>query len=167
MAHDYYHVHEWTPKLKATGDELVAKIHELAPELEVLFMGAAVLGLPGKNDIDLDILCGQKDLKRYTEALVPVLGTPKELKDNMAVWSYMDGDIEVDCILSDPTLPGSHVPGQKKVFEILKSSPELQARYRQLKYDCDGLPYEQYEAKKKAFFQELEALKSSGGKIRR
>ena len=156
--HDYYHTQEWTPKLKATGDELLARIHEVVPELEVLFMGAAVLGLPGKNDIDLDILCSQNDLKHYAEILIPVLGTPQKVKDNMAVWSYMEGDIEIDCILSDPTAPGSHVSKQKKVFETLKANPELQARYRQLKYDCDGLPYEQYEAKKKEFLLEVESL---------
>ncbi len=158
MTRDYYHVQEWTPKLKATGDELVAKIHEATPELEVLFMGAAALGLPGKNDIDLDILCSQNNLKRYVEVLTPVLGAPQGLKENMAAWSYMDGDIEIDCILSDPTLPASHIPKQKKMFETLKASPELQSRYAQLKRDCDGLPYADYEAKKKAFFEEVEAL---------
>ncbi|HSX30325.1 MAG TPA: hypothetical protein VLE99_00195 [Candidatus Saccharimonadales bacterium] len=158
MTHDYYHVQEWTPQLKATGDELVARIHEVVPELEVSFIGAAALGLPGKNDIDLDILCNQSDLKRYADILTPVLGVPQAFKDNMVVWSYMDDDIEIDCILSDPTLPGSHVPKQKRTFEILKSSPELQERYKQLKYDCDGLPYEQYEAKKNAFWKEIGSL---------
>lgn len=158
MKHDYYHVHEWTPELKQVGDELVIKVHEVAPELEVLFMGAAALGLPGKNDLDLDILCDSHDIKRYTDVLRPILGTPQKLSNEMALWSYMQNDIEIDCIISDPARPNSHVPKQKKVFEILKANSELRERYRQLKYECDGLPYEQYEAKKKAFLQELEAL---------
>ncbi|TAH33846.1 hypothetical protein EYC58_00175 [Candidatus Saccharibacteria bacterium] len=158
MEHGYYHVHEWTPALKQTGDELVAKIQGVAPELEVLFMGAAALGLPGKNDIDLDILCSTDDIKHYTSILESVLGTPHSLSDEMAVWSYVQDGVEIDCILSDPARPDSHVPKQKKVFEKLKTNPELREQYRKLKYECDGLPYEQYEAQKKAFLQEVEAL---------
>ena len=158
MKHDYYHVHEWTPELKQKGDELIAQIHKLAPELEVLFMGAAVLGLPGKNDIDLDILCDSRDIKHYADTLRPIFGSPQELKDEMAVWSYVENGVEIDCILSDPLRPNSHIPKQKKVFEILSSNQVLRERYKQLKYECDGLPYEQYETKKKAFLQEIEAL---------
>ena len=121
-------------------------------------MGAAALGLPGKNDLDLDILCGQDDLKRYTDLPEPILGVPQAMEGSMTVWSYMRDDIEIDCILSDPTIPGSHVPKQKKVFEILRENPELQSRYKQLKYDCDGLPYEQDEAKKRAVLREVDAL---------
>ena len=158
MKHDYYHFHEWTPALKQTGDEFVAKIHEAAPELEVLFMGAAALGLPGKNDLDIDILCEGKEIKHYADILKPIFGAPQELNEEMAVWSYMQDGVEIDCILSDPSRPNSHVPKQRKVFEILKVNSDLQNRYKQLKYECDGLPYDQYEAKKKEFLKELEAL---------
>lgn len=158
MKHSYYQVREWTPAVKQAGDDLVAKIYAAAPELEVLFMGAAALGLPGKNDLDLDILCSTNEIKRYSDILKSVLGTPHSLSDEMAVWSYMQGEIEIDCILSDPTRPNSHVPKQRKVFESLKANSELRERYKQLKYECDGLPSEQYEAKKKAFLQEIETL---------
>jgi len=158
MKSNYYHVQEWTPALKQAGDELVAKIHEAAPELEVLFMGAAALGLPGKNDLDIDILCKGNEIKHYAEILKPIFGVPQKLNKEMSVWSYTQDGIEIDCILSDPSRPNSHVPKQKKVFEILKNSPDLQERYKQLKYECDGLPYEQYEAKKKEFLSRLEAL---------
>ncbi|HEX8762918.1 MAG TPA: hypothetical protein VF733_04135 [Candidatus Saccharimonadales bacterium] len=158
MKHVYYHAHEWTPELKQMGDELVSKVHKVAPELEVLFMGAAALGLPGKSDLDLDILCNGQDIKHYADILEPVFGTPQKLNDEMAVWSYMQGEVEIDCILSDPKRPNSHIPKQKKVFEILSSKSEIREQYKKLKYECDGLPYEQYEAKKKAFLQEIEAL---------
>jgi len=157
MRNTDYHVREWTPGLKQLADELIAAVHQIAPELEVLFMGAAALGLPGKNDIDLDILCPQSRLKHYASILTSVFGAPQKLKETMAVWSYMQEGIEIDCILSDPTIPGSHVPAQRKMYETLKADIDLRERYRQLKYECDGLPYEQYEAKKKQFFQQVEA----------
>lgn len=156
MKYDYYRAHEWTPELRQAGDKLIAKIHEVAPELEVLFMGAAALGLPGKKD--LDILCDNRDIKRYVDTLTPILGAPQKLNSEMAVWNYMQSDIKIDCILSDSARPNSHIPKQKKVFELLKANPALRERYRQLKYECDGLPYGQYEAKKKAFLQELELM---------
>lgn len=158
MQHDYYYIQEWKPELKRKAEDLIKKIHDVAPELEVLFMGAAALGLPGKNDLDLDILCDQHDLKRYVHVIMSVLGTPKELNEVMAIWSYEDEGIEIDCILSDDKRTGSHVPKQKAIFEKLKASPELQERYRKLKYEWSGLPYEQYETKKKEFLKEVEDL---------
>lgn len=158
MRHDYYHVQEYTPQLRQLADKLISEIHAAVPELEVLFMGAAALGLPGRNDLDLDILCSQSDLQKYVDRLAPVLGTPQKQKDTMIVWNYMRDGVEIDCILSDPTIPNSYVPKQKKVFEALKVNPELQERYRRLKIECDGLPYEQYEAKKKAFLEEVAGL---------
>lgn len=140
------------------ADELISKIHDVAPELEVLFMGAGALKLPGKNDIDLDILCSVHNLNRYVRVLMSVLGAPQKQSDDMAVWDYEYKGFEIDAILSDPSLPGSHVPIQKKRFEKLKASPELQEKYRQLKIECNGLPYEQYEAKKKAFLEEVVGL---------
>lgn len=158
MKHDYFYLKEWTPELRAVAMELIHKINDVAPELEVLFMGAGALGLPGKNDIDLDILCNTYDLTRYIHVLSPVLGKPQKLDNNMAVWDYEYKGFEIDAILSDPTSPTSHVPMQKKVFEILKASPELQDKYRKLKTACNGLPYEQYEAKKKEFLKKLQVM---------
>src|SRR3954463_9212190 len=135
MKHNYFHCHEWTPELQKVADELMSRIREVAPELEMLFMGAAALELPGKNDIDLDILCDAYDLKRYVHVLMSVLGAPEKLNDDMAVWDYEYKGFEIDAILSDPNTPGSHVPIQKKRFEKLKASPELQEQYRQLKME--------------------------------
>lgn len=156
MNRDYYFVQEWSPKLRQKAEGLLAKIHGVVPELEVLFMGSAALGLPGENDIDLDILCDQKDIARYAHALTSVLGAPQEIKVTMAVWTYEDEGIEIDCILSDPKRSGSHVPRQKKTFEKLVASPDLREQYKQLKYAWNGLPQDQYKAKKKEFLNEVE-----------
>lgn len=68
MNDQMFHLKPWVPEVATTAQNLIARIHEATPELEVLFMGAAALGLPGKNDIDLDILCEAKDItqKRRT-----------------------------------------------------------------------------------------------------
>ena len=152
MSQKTFHLQPWTPKVQATAQQLVTQIHAVVPELEVLFMGAAALGLPGKNDIDLDILCNQKDVAAYTKKLVPVLGQPKEATDKLAAWEFMLNGFEVDCILSDPAI--SHVPLQRRRFEILRDSAELREAYKQLKESCDGLPYEEYEKQKVAFLEE-------------
>lgn len=153
MNQDYYHVHEWTPELTRFADRLIAQIHKVAPELKVLFMGSAALGLPGNREIDLDVLCDEYDLKRYVDVLMPVLGTPQAFTDTKVMWNYVRDGIEIDCILSDPKTADSHVPKQKKDFEILKTNTKLQEQYKQLKYDWDGLPLDQYKAKKKAFWE--------------
>jgi GrpB-like predicted nucleotidyltransferase (UPF0157 family) len=158
MKNNYFYCHEWTQELQNVANELIGSIHDVAPELEVLFMGAGALRLPGKNDIDLDILCDVHDLKRYVHVLMSVLGAPEKLNDDMAIWDYEHKGFEIDAILSDPNTPGSHVPTQKRRFEKLKASSELQEQYRQLKLECDGLPYAQYETKKKAFLEEVVGL---------
>lgn len=141
----------WTPKVSEVAENLVSDIKRVTPELEILFMGAAALKLPGKNDIDLDILCDKKDIGAYANKLVPVLGNPKEINDNLAAWNYELDGLEIDLILSDPGT--SHVPAQKRVFEILKANIELQKEYIKLKIECDGMPYVEYENRKRSFFE--------------
>lgn len=153
MSKKIFHLQEWTPDATKAAADIINKIHAAAPELEVLFMGAAALKLPGKNDIDLDILCSIEDVARYTELLLPVLGKPEDTKGTMTVWEFKQGGFEVDCILSDPAI--SHVPAQREVFETLKASDSLLREYETLKRACDGLPYEEYERRKKAFFARM------------
>jgi GrpB-like predicted nucleotidyltransferase (UPF0157 family) len=148
-----FHLQEWMSGAAKVAADISNKIHAATPELEVLFMGAAALKLPGKNDIDIDILCSAKDITRYTELLLPVLGKPKDTKDTITVWEFIQDGFEIDCILSDPT--SSHVPAQRKVFELLEANTRLRNEYEQLKRDCDGLSYEEYEKRKKAFFARI------------
>jgi len=152
MSDVIFHLQPWTPKVRIVADSLIGKIHDVAPELEVLFMGAAALGLPGKNDIDLDILCDIAVVKVYTEKLIPILGRVKAATDKLSVWEFTMNGFEIDAILSDPKI--SHVPLQRKRFEILRDSPELLDEYRKLKKGCDGLPYADYEKRKIAFLEE-------------
>ena len=146
-----FHLQPFDPNAQRRAEELMDKIHDIAPELEVLFMGAVALGLPGKNDIDLDILCDTSELPAYTEKLIPLLGHPKETKSNLTSWESKLDNFELDCILSDPKT--SHVPLQQKRFEILKSNSALRSEYRQLKEECNGLTLAEYEKRKKAFFE--------------
>lgn len=140
----------WTPKIQKAAQSLINKIHAANPELEILFMGAAALGLPGKNDIDLDILCRRDDVRGYTQKLLPVLGPPKETDDNLTTWNFKYQGFDIDAILSDPSI--SHVSEQRRIFKKLKASPDLLNEYRELKMACDGLPYATYEKRKKIFF---------------
>lgn len=152
MTENIFHIQPWTPKIQETAQKLIDAIHSIAPEVEILFMGAAALGLPGKNDIDLDILCNQKDITFYTQKLLPVLGPPKETQDNLTAWEFQFQGFDIDAILSDPSI--SHVPKQQKVFEILKASPDLLEEYAKLKQACNGMPYSEYENRKKTFFKQ-------------
>lgn len=89
MLEKTFHLQPWSPKVAQAAQAVISDIKTVTPELEVLFMGAAALGLPGKNDIDLDILCEVKDVPQYTQILVTVLGEPKEATDKLAAWEYI------------------------------------------------------------------------------
>jgi len=153
MNDQMFHLKPWVPEVATTAQNLIARIHEATPELEVLFMGAAALGLPGKNDIDLDILCEAKDITQNAEQLKAALGDPKSVTHAMAAWEFEKDGFEIDCILSDPTT--SHVPRQKRVFELLKANHRLRAEYEHIKRGSDGLPYAEYEQRKKSFFMKI------------
>ena len=152
MTGKIFHLQPWMPQIQNVAQSLIDEIHTIDPEIGVLFMGAAALGLPGKNDIDLDILCDKKDLVNYTRRLLPVLGMPKAADDNLTVWEFRYRGFDIDAILSDPST--SHVPEQQRVFEALKANTSLLDEYRQLKITCDGLSYVVYEKRKKAFFSQ-------------
>jgi hypothetical protein len=153
-----FHLKAWTPRVQETAMNLINQIHEIAPELEVLFMGAAALGLPGSNDIDLDILCDKGDVTMYTKKLTNILSKPKEINESAAAWEFELNGFAIDVMLSDPKI--SHVPLQLKRFEILKANSELRDEYTRLKESCDGLPYAEYEKRKIAFL-ELKVYSSS------
>ena len=150
MTDSIFHLKPWTPEVASAAQNLINEIHDAAPELEVLFMGAAALGLPGKNDIDLDILCPAKDISHNAEKLQAVLGSPKSRTHTLVAWEFEKDGFDIDCILSDPTT--SHVSRQKRVFELLKANVQLRAEYEELKRSSDGRPYTDYEKLKKAFF---------------
>lgn len=152
MTEKIFYIQPWTSEIQEAAQSLISKIHTATPELDVLFMGAAALGLPGKNDIDLDILCRQDDIKSYTKKLLPILGVPKEADDNLTVWDFKYQGFDIDAILSDPS--SSHVPEQQRVFEKLKANPGLLDEYRELKVACNGLSYATYKERKKLFFTE-------------
>lgn len=152
-ADDIFHIQNWTPELLIVANKIIADIHSVCPELEVLFMGAAALGIPGKNDIDLDILCAQTDILKHTARLISVLGQPVQSDSGWAVWNFKSQGYEVDTILSDPLR--SHVPLQKKQFELLKSDSQLLKKYHDLKISCDGLPYKEYKRLKTKFLDSL------------
>lgn len=159
MTNRIFHLQPWTPKVRETAEMLINRIHTVAPNLEVLFMGAAALELPGKNDIDLDILCGKADIQAYTVRLIPILGEPKTTNDRLSAWEFELDGFEIDAILSDPST--SHVPLQRRRFEILKANPTLLDGYKKLKIASDGLPYDEYERRKVAFLEE-KVLSSKG-----
>ena len=153
MSDKLFHLQAWTPQVLEVAQNVMRDIQRITPELEVLFMGAAALKLPGKNDIDLDILCAADDVPSYTKKLIAVLGKPEEELPHQTAWEFTQDGFEIDCILSDPSI--SHVPLQKRRFELLQSNPQLLEAYKQLKIACDGLPYEQYEKRKIAFLEKL------------
>jgi len=149
-----FHVQPWNPKTETVAQSIMDAVRQSAPELEVLFMGAAALRLPGKNDVDMDILCAVQDVPRYTGRLSALFGEPREQTDKIAAWSFYQDGVEVDIMLSDPKI--SHVSKQKRIFEALQNDSQLYESYRRLKLACDGLPYDEYVVRKNAFFRQLQ-----------
>jgi len=86
-----FHLQPFDPNTRRRAEELIDKIHAITPELQVLFMGAAALGLPGKKEgcdgLPLDeyekrkkaflrVKCYLTKLARCTLKKVSVLASP-------------------------------------------------------------------------------------------
>lgn len=62
-------IKSFDPKARAVATDVIAEIKQTVPGLEILFMGAATLGIAGQNDLDLYILCPEKDFDKYLPKL--------------------------------------------------------------------------------------------------
>lgn len=146
----------WKPEMIPAALGVMEEIRKTIPGKEVLLGGSTALGIPGAGDIDLDILCPKEEIVENEKKLAHIFGEPTEKTDMRTKWVFEKNGFHFDCVLSDPKI--SHFPMQRRVFEALQSNPDLMEEYRGLKINCDGLPYEQYETKKKEFFQKVLAV---------
>lgn len=152
----------WNPDTTKAARDLINRIHGVAPELEVTFMGAAALGIAGKNDLDLDIICPPKELVRYKTLFEKELGPAmKDLQDteywkfmpDEVYWEFNWGGFIADVMLHDAQ--NKHYVAQTSRHKKLSNSKELLERYTQLKQGANGLTMDGYERRKLRFFEEV------------
>ena len=146
-------IYPYDPKLKDIAEEFIQKAHLGDPNLEVLFMGASGLGISGQGDIDLYALNPTRDLNKYSLRLTEQFGEPKSKSQTSIAWEFESEGHGVEFYLTDPNSP--EMQEQIKIFKMLKDNPELLKEYEQLKQECDGLPFREYQRRKYEFYNKI------------
>ncbi len=143
------------PKAKGVASDIIAEIKQIVPKLKVLFMGAAALGIAGQNDLDLYILCPEKDFAKYLSKLEEHFG--KRVQGiSIIKWEFTRGGFPVELYLTDPETP--LMKEQIQLFELLKSDPILRKEYEQIKLDSEGISFREYMRRKYEFFNRVLGL---------
>lgn len=137
------------PRAKSVVADIVAEIKHTAPDLKVLFMGAAALGIAGQNDLDLYIFCPEQDFEKYLPGLEAHFG--KKIQGiSIVKWEFARDSFPVELYLTDPESPS--MKEQIRMFEILKNDPKLLDEYEKIKLSSDGISFREYMRRKYEFF---------------
>ncbi len=144
-------VNPFDPKSKLIAEQIISKLNNVFPELKVLHMGASALGISGQNDIDIYILCEEKDFDKYFSGLEKIFG--KRDDKNVIQWSFKKDGFDIELYLTDPNSPS--MQRQIKVFEILKPNKELLKEYEKLKESMNGKSFREYQRKKYEFYNKI------------
>ena len=128
------------------------KIFESDIDLEVLYMGASALGISGQGDIDLYVLCDEKNFSDYVPKLEKLFDH-RVTGISIYKWQLNIGGFEVEMYLTDPKTPS--MKEQIKVFEKLKSNKELLKKYESIKSSADNLSFREYMRRKYEFFNKI------------
>lgn len=132
--------------------EIVEMVHSVAPELEVRHMGASALGISGQGDLDMYILCPENEYHRYLVRIESVFG-PKVPNISIIKWAFIRQGHEVEMYLTNPSTPS--MQKQIRVFELLKSNPNLLKEYEGLKKGLDGRSFREYQRRKYEFYHKI------------
>ena len=145
-------IYPYNPKAKIIAEEIIKKIHEVFPQLEVVHIGAAALGIAGQSDLDINILSKAEDHDKYLPGLTGLFGEPA-IKGTSIKWEFQKGGFGVELYLTDKESPGFQE--QLKVFNLLKNNPKLLKEYDELKKSCDGISFKEYQRRKYEFYNRI------------
>lgn len=142
----------YNPKVEIIAEEIIKKIHEIYPQLEVAHIGAAALEIAGQNDLDINILSKPKDYDKYLPGLTKLFGKPA-IKGTSIKWSFDKEGFEIEVYLTDKESP--ELQEQLRIFNLLKNNPKLLAKYEELKKSCDGISFREYQKRKYEFYNRI------------
>lgn len=149
-------IYPYNPKTTEIAQEIIKTIKQTYPNLVVKHMGASALKISGQNDIDIYTLSNSKDFDKYLSGLIKLFGEPLHKHKTFVEWKLKKSGFDVEFYLTEP--PKEHI----KIFELLKSNPNLLKEYENLKESMNGKSFKEYQEKKYEFYHII--LKNCPGK---
>ena len=142
----------WDSRVITIAEGIIKTIKDKIPEADVRFMGASALRISGQNDIDIYVLCFDKDKDTYTEKLKELFGEKTKEKK----WKFFQDGFEVSVYINNPE--DLKQKEQIEIFEIFKSSPQILKEYEELKLSMNGKTYREYQIAKYEFYNRVLGL---------
>ncbi|MBX4187451.1 MAG: GrpB family protein [Candidatus Doudnabacteria bacterium] len=149
-------IYPWDARSLDVGQEIVAEIQQMAPNLEILFGGSAPLRIAGEKDIDISVYCPKPEQAKYVPKLETLFGKPASEGESHTGWVFEREGFHVTVYLTDLASPNTKV--QKELFELLQSHPELAKEYEQIKLEQNGKSYKEYQIAKYEFYHKVLGL---------
>src|SRR3989344_3513191 len=131
---------------------IINPLKKILPDLDIHFGGSSALGLPGQNDIDLDILSSPADYEKYTPLIEKLFGAP-EKHASYIEWKFDKNGFEVELCLTDRN--SLSMKEQIKIYQILSNNKDLAEEYRNIKLPYGRINFKEYTKKKYAFFNKV------------
>lgn len=151
------HVRPFDPKLKNVAQQIMERIRQELPQVDVFFIGAAALEIIGENDVDLAVISAG-DFDNEERALTGIFGRPTGgHKKRYTQWEFEREGFPVELSLNNDM--ALQIKEQIDFFKLLTSDPELKHEYEQMKLAMKGKPYRQYQSAKYEFYNRVLGLR--------
>ncbi len=146
-------VSPYSPESKSIALQIISKINSEFPALEVSWIGASALGISGQNDLDLNILSKPEEYGDYLPKLKEIFGVPVKETEKLVKWQWNDKGYEIELYLTDKN--SEALQEQIKLFNILKSNPDLLKEYESIKEAAASRTFREYMKAKYEFFNRV------------
>lgn len=146
-------VEPWSATTSQIAGEIMQKARQAVPNLEILFMGASALKIPGQNDIDIYMISPAQAFERYMPKLKDIFGRPAKVSSTSIKWEMRVEGYDIELYLTDPST--SQMQQQIRIYELLRDNSELLEEYRQIKESANGLSMREYQRRKYEFYNKI------------
>lgn len=146
-------VKPYDKRVAEIAKEIISKIKDKHPELEIIHMGASGLKISGQGDVDIYAFAKPDSFKIYLPTFTQLFGQPKSTNPDSIAWELVIEDYPVELYLTNPD--STPMKRQITVFNVLRNNSKLLSKYEQLKADMNGKSFKEYQRKKYQFYHEI------------
>src|SRR3989344_5177790 len=109
------------PGIQEAAHEIINSLKKILPDLDIHFGGSSALGLPGQNDIYLDILSSPADYEKYTPLIEKLFGA-SEKHASYNEWKVEKKGFQVSLCLTVKNSTNMKEPN--KIYQILSNNKD-------------------------------------------
>jgi GrpB-like predicted nucleotidyltransferase (UPF0157 family) len=146
-------IYPFDPKATVVTEDLIQLVNNIYPELEVKHMGASALEISGQNDIDIYAFSDPKNFDKFLPGLTKLFGEPLHSHKTFHEWKFEKEGFDIEFYLTSKE--SETMQRQIKVFETLKSNPDVLKEYENLKSSMNGKSFREYQEKKYEFYHNI------------